>query len=249
MTANNQHILALRKLWQQAFKDSDAVLDAFFATGFSPERCNYICVDDTPICAVYWFDCTLDNHKLAYLYAMATEKAHQSKGFAHRLMAHTHRHLAACGYEGAILVPGSKKLFALYKELGYQTISYVTEFSCERGNSPVSLKEIDTHQYAQLRRQYLPAGGVIQEGALLDFLHTQARFYLGDDFLMAASTNTDTLYVQELLGNTQAASGILHTLNLSHGQFRTPGYGREFAMFHPLWQNCPVPSYLGLALD
>jgi hypothetical protein len=39
-------IADLRKLWQQAFGDSDETLDAFFATGFSPDRCHYLMEND-----------------------------------------------------------------------------------------------------------------------------------------------------------------------------------------------------------
>ena len=35
-------IPALRALWREAFGDSDAFLDTFFATGFSPDRCRCI---------------------------------------------------------------------------------------------------------------------------------------------------------------------------------------------------------------
>ena len=34
--------------------------------------------------------------------------------------------------------------------------------------------------------QFLPQGGVVQEGANLDFLEKQARFFAGHDFLLAA---------------------------------------------------------------
>ena len=34
-------ISGLRQLWKEAFGDTDGFLDAFFSTGFSPERCLY----------------------------------------------------------------------------------------------------------------------------------------------------------------------------------------------------------------
>jgi len=57
------------------------------------------------------------------------------------------------------------------------------------------------------------------------------------------------LVAQELLGNVNAAPGILRAFNIPHGRFRIPGTGRAFAMFLPLRPQCPVPAYLGLALD
>ena len=63
-----EQVPGLRQLWQEAFGDSDAFLDGFFDTGFSPRRC--LCVTDgEPVAAVYWFDCRFAGEKLAYLYA------------------------------------------------------------------------------------------------------------------------------------------------------------------------------------
>lgn len=246
MTAD---IAPLRQLWQQAFGDTENTLDAFYATGFSPDRCNYLLEDNRPVSVLYWFDCTLQGHKLAYIYAVATAESHRGQGLAHRLMADTHTLLKTRGYAGAILVPGNAGLFSLYRHMGYRTVSSVTEFSSPWGQAPAPLREIDAARYAQLRKTYLPANGVVQEGATLEFLSTQVAFYEGTDFLLAACADGDTLLVQELLGNTNAAPGILRALGTPQGRFRTPGTGRDFAMFLPLRKDCPVPAYFGLALD
>lgn len=242
-------LAALRCIWQQAFGDTEETLDAFFATGFSWDRCNFLCQDGIPVSALYWFDCTLDGQRLAYIYAVATKKAHRGKGLAHRLMADTHAILQERGYAGAVLVPGNEKLFAFYRQLGYRTASTVTEFTAQRSDTPAFIKEIDTAQYARLRRAYLPENSIIQEGAALEFLHTQVRFYAGDDFLLAAAKADDTLLVQELLGNVRAAPGILCALDVPRGRFRTPGNDRDFAMLLPFHQSCPELAYFGLALD
>ena len=63
----------LTKLWQQAFGDTDAFLDSFFGTAFSPERCLCIRLEERVAAALYWFDCQWEDKRLAYLYAVATE--------------------------------------------------------------------------------------------------------------------------------------------------------------------------------
>ena len=230
----------LRRLWQEAFGDSDAFLDSFFATGFSSDRCHYLAENGEIVSALYWFDCYISHYKLAYLYAVATAKKHRGKGLAQKLMTQTHSRLAETGYAGAILVPGEEPLFAFYEKLGYRKATQIREFTCKAGTTPVSLQKIDAKQYASLRAGYLPQGGVVQTGATLAFLQTQTDFYAGEDFLLAD---------RELLGNADAAPGILRTLGLAEGRFRTPGNQREFAMFLPLQENCPTPAYFGLALD
>ena len=240
---------SLRRLWQEAFGDSEETVDAFFATGFSSDRCNFLSKDGIPVSALYWFDCTLQGQKLAYLYGVATAESYRGQGFAHQLMADTHEILKTKGYAGAILVPGESSLFAFYEKMGYRTVSTVTEFSCTWGSTPAQLQQVDAARFAELRNAYLPEGGVVQGEETLNFLQTQAHFYTGKDFLLAASVDGDTLLAQELLGNPQVAPGLLQALNIPNGRFRTPGAGRKFAMFLPLQENCPVPAYFGLALD
>lgn len=247
MTA--EQIFHLRQLWQEAFGDSDTFLDDFFATGFSPDRCHCIWEDGVPVSALYWFDCQLEGQKIAYLYAVATAKNHRGQGLASRLMHETGDTLRSQGYSGAVLVPGEESLFAFYRKLGYRTVCRISAFSCNAGSAPVSLRKINAGEYARLRRQLLPEGGIVQEGETLSFLQTQARFYAGEDFLLTATVEGDTLLTQELLGNPDAAPGILRALNIPRGQFRIPGADRNFGMFLPLQVNCPVPAYLGLALD
>ena len=239
----------LKALWQEAFGDPDTFLDAFFSTGFSPDRFHCILEGDQPVSALYWFDCQLEGHRLAYIYGVATLKSHRGRGLARQLMAETHKILRSRGYSGVVLVPEKAYLFNFYRKLGYQTACAVTEFSCSWGDRPVLLQEIDADAYARLRRSRLPESSVVQEGENLAFLQTYARFYAGEDFLLVGEKEAGKLLCQELLGNSQAAPGILRALDIPEGRFRTPGKGRDLAMFLPLTENCPVPAYFGLALD
>jgi hypothetical protein len=102
-------------------------------------------------------------------------------------------------------------------------------------------------QYALLRRQYLPEGGLRQEGPLLDFLSSWTQFYRGKDFLLAAARDGDTLLIAELLGNRDAAGSIVTALHLSRGHFRFPG-SQPFAMGLAFGEE-ELPGYFGLALD
>ncbi len=242
-------IADLKKLWQEAFEDSEETLDAFFTHGFSEDRFLCLCEDGIPVSALYWFDCHLQRQKLAYIYALATAKSHRGKGLAHSLLTQAHTRLKELGYAGAILVPGSDALFGFYEKMGYRAATTVTEFSCDAADRSVPVLEISSDEYARLRRTFLPEGGVLQEGATLSYLQNHARFYAGKDFLLCAATENDTLLAQEFLGNKKAAPHILRALGAAKGTFRTVGAGRAFSMLLPLREDCPVPAYLGLALD
>ena len=235
-----QHQIAgLRSLWKEAFADTDAFLDIFEDTAFSPDRCRCISVDGQVAAALYWFDCRFDGRPLAYVYAVATGKAFRKKGLCRLLMDDTRALLLALGYSGIVLVP-QMHLIGMYERMGYKICSFVREFTCRRSHIPVALRQIDAAEYAALRRQFLPEGGVLQEKENLQFLSAITQLYAGDDFLYAEDA--------ELLGNAAAAPGILATLGKDSGQFRCPGSDIPFAMYQAL-DGTPAPSYFGLAFD
>ena len=97
------------------------------------------------------------------------------------------------------------------------------------------------------RRCYLPQGGVVQEEENLSYLSGMARFFAGEDFLLAWGQDGSDLIGLELLGQVQSAPGILAALGAKEGRFRTPGTN-PFAMFKML-NATPPPAYFGLALD
>ena len=249
-TPDASHIPALRRLWKQAFGDTDAFLDSFFSIAFSPERCRCAFADGEPVAALYWFDCRLQDRKLAYLYAVATHKDFQNRGFCRALMENTHAHLRKQDYDAAILVPFGQSLFRFYEKLGYRTATHIREFSCAAGNTPATLQPLDGEKYAALRREYLPHGGVRQEGAALALLQDQARFYAGDGFLLIAAWENGDLRLPEFLGDTAFLPGAIAALDATAATVRTPGTGKPFSMFLPLSDALqPFPAYFGLALD
>ena len=237
----------LRALWREAFGDRDEFLDLFYNHGFNPDRCRCITQDGRVVSALYWFDCSLNGQPLAYLYGVATAKTHRGKGLCRALLESTRSHLKYLGYVGIVLVPGEEKLFDFYEKFGYSVCSSISELTCSAGPEPVALRKIDGEEYCHLRRTLLPSGGVIQEGDALPFLENLADFYAGEDFVVAVDQK-EPFFAPELLGNTQAAPGILAALYQSKGTFRYPGEGKPFAMYLPL-TDTPAPAYFGLAFD
>lgn len=241
---------ALRVLWKEAFGDSEAFLDAFWQTAFAMERCRCVTVGDTVASALYWFDCSYSEGRVAYLYAIATARSHRHQGLCRALMEETHRHLKALGYGVAVLVPGSRELFDFYQKIGYQFCSRISEFSCIASSESAELRAIGISEYAKLRRRFLPKDGIVQENENLEFLQTQAAFYAADGFLLAARQEKGILYGTELLGDTAAAPAIVRTLGCSEGRFRIPGTDMPFAMCFPLTDGVLTPpAYFGLAFD
>ena len=240
----------LQQLWKTAFGDTEEFLSVFFSTAYSPLRCRIARENGETLGMLYWFDVTCREQKMAYLYAVATHPKHRGKGVCRRLMEDTHALLRENGYAGALLVPQTEALRNMYSAFGYRSCITVSETFCAAGSAPAELHRIDAQEFARLRRESLPEGGVIQEGENLRFLEAQAQFYRGANFLLAAlPAEENTLFGAELLGCTDAAPAILKSLGYGRGTFRTPGEKQDFAMFLPLREHVREPSYFGFPFD
>lgn len=239
----------LRLLWQEAFGDTDAFLDNFFTSGYSPDRCRAVTLEGQTAAALYWFDCVWEEKKLAYLYAVATAEAFRGRGLCRFLLEDTHKLLAQQGYAGAVLSPGSRSLFQMYEKLGYRVMSSIREFSREADAAPYPVTEVTPEEYARRRALLLPEGGIRQEGESLRFLTTYASLFAAEDCLLCVRREKDTLFAAELLGNADRAGGIVRYFGCREGIFRTPGDGKAFAMYCPLIQERAMPTYLGHAFD
>ena len=242
-------IPGLRRLWKQAFADEDEFLDSFFATGFAPNRCLCVSMENTVAAALYWMDMTCRGANIAYIYAVATDKDHQNQGLCRNLMEKAHAILETRNYAGSILVPEDDALAAMYERHGYRFCTSISQFVSTVGPYAAAGHRIDKEEFLRRREALLPDGGVQLGRAALDFLDSQVFFFAGADFLATGMKGTQGFRCLELLGNTAAAPEILNALGLTHGSFRAPGDGRPFAMYRPIDPNIAAPTYLGFAFD
>lgn len=242
-------ISQLLTLWKGAFGDYDGFWELFLGSGFAADRCRVLTAEGHICAALCWFDCLFRGQKTAYLYAVVTDPAYRGRGLCRALLEQVHDELRRAGYAAAVLVPAEEGLRAMYRKLGYRDATTVSEFSCDASEQPVALRVLDPEEYGRLRRTFLPRGGVLQEGENLTFLAAQAQLFAGEDLLLAAFADGDTLVGWELLGDPGAAPGILRALGFSRGWFRGPGGGKAFAMAHPLTEDAVLPEYFGFAFD
>lgn len=238
----------LKGLWKKAFGDGDEFLDLFFGIAYAPERCRCITMDGKVAAMLFWFETEYGGQRFAYVYAVSTDPDYQNRGLCRALMADAEQILKNEGYDGILLYPASEGLSRMYAKMGYERCTAVREFTCEAGE-PVSMRRISQAEYARLRRQYLPEGGTVQEGVMLDFVAALADFCAGENFVAAVSCEDGHLHCQELLGDVSAAPGIVGALGKTDGFFRTFGAEKPFVMGHRLTQYCKMPDYFGLPLD
>lgn len=234
---------ALRTLWTTCFENEDGWIDSFFGTAFDAAHVCGLNRQGRLAAALCWMDVSCQGRKLAYLYAIATAPDFRRQGLCRELMKLTHEKLSEQGYAGAILVPADEGLRQMYGKMNYVNFGGIREITARAGKT-CSIRQISPEEYAAARREYLPAGGVVQENGAIAYLAAGAKLYAGADFLVAMSGD----FGVELLGNTDAAPGILGALGLQVGTFRAPG-DSPFAMFRCLTGDGWTPGYFGLAFE
>ena len=238
---------ALRTLWTECFGNEDNWIDTFFRTALVPD---HVCVRNRQgrlAAALCWMDVSCRGQKLAYLYAIATAPDWRGQGLCRELMASACETLTRQHYAGCIVVPAEDGLRQMYRKMGFENFGGIGKLSIRRGE-PVPIRRISPEEYARLRRSFLPKDGVVQESGAETYLAAGADLYAGENFLLAAEREGQTLFGLELLGNSRAAEGILGELDCEAGTFRVPG-SEPFAMFRPLIPGTPPPGYFGLAFE
>lgn len=244
---------SMRTLWLEAFGDEDGFLDTFMKIAYDPKRARVLAEDGEALAALYWMDASVNGQPLAYLYAVATRASHRGQGLAHRLLEDTHAHLASLGYAGAILVPSEPSLFGFYARFGYAPCAPMQTLVCEAAGEPLSLHRVSGEEYARLRENLLPRGGVYQGEAAMRLLEATATLYAGEELLVALTAvikEGEHVAATELLGDVSLAPRVLQTLGAKEGHFRVAGGDRPFAMVRDLTSNpLPTPQYFALAFD
>lgn len=241
-------VRALRQLWREAFGESEEFLDLFFSAAYDPKRCFVAVEDGSPGAMLYWFDCEYRGRRVAYLYGIATAQSHRGRGLATALMEKAQDYLEKLGYVAALLVPAGESLFRLYEQRGYRTVGFLSEQTVMAAAAPLALRELTAADYAAVRRTLLPESAVIQEGENLRLLSGYSRFYGGDGWCAVVSDGENSV-VTELLGDANAAPGLLAALEIREAVVRSPGENRPFAMARALREPVPEDVYFGFAFD
>ncbi len=235
----------LRVLWKDAFSDEDSFLDRFFGAVFSPDHTLVLKNDGKIVSALYIIDCEFKGSKLGYIYAVATDKAHRSQGFATRLLEYSDRYMKSHGYSAVILRPASEELFGFYEGLGYNITLSKDRFEVA-AEGICEINKISAEEYARIRRELAPDGAVLQSGAALGLL--DGNLYCGKGFLLAAEEKNDLLYAAEFLGDQKIPPAITASLGFRKALFNCVGNSIPFALLKN-YNLTEIPNYFGLAIE
>ena len=243
---------ALRRLWKQAFQDTDALLDDFFSIAFAPERSLCAWEDGGIVAMLYWFDCTWQEKKVAYVYAVATDREYRKRGISSKLLKSLHIRLKRRGYDGAILVPSEESLVAFYQKQGYDICC--TMERCEvdaQGAAAPTLRQITRQEYSRWQQKLQPEDSVDLGEVGYRYLETYAAYYCTEEAAFCGVAVSEeagkVLQIEEYLGDPSALPAIGVALGCRRVAARIPGK-TPYAMFYCLTTQKNMPKYFGMPM-
>lgn len=248
-----QDIPELRSLWKQAFGDGDALLDSFFSVAYAPDRSLCAYEDGKTVAMVYWFDCLWREHKIAYVYAVATDLEYRKRGICGKLMESLASRLKKQDYYGILLVPATPELVGYYEKLGYAAATTMCHYDVPAAGTPdPELRQITWEQYASYRAQLLPEESVLPGEEVYRFLDTYLGFYrCAAGIFCGAVEETEegrVLRMQEFLGEPKGMFAAITALDCRKAAVRLQG-GAPFGLFCCLTKEKAMPEYFGLPMD
>ncbi len=161
--AQKLDIPQIAALWEEAFGDSREQVEDFFAA--FPDCLSYVAEENGEICSMVHALPQILSPKTptAYIYAVATAKAHRGKGLCRELMVFAEEELKNRGYEACVLTPGEGSLFGFYENLGFRT-AFFRRKTAFAGGKPISVSE-----YARLRETLVSVPHMVYDENTLSY--------------------------------------------------------------------------------
>ena len=220
--AEKSDIFPIASLWGEAFGDSREAVEEFFQT--FPNCISYVAEENGQILSmVHGLPQLLSpDTKAAYIYAVATAKAHRGRGLCRNLMEFAEKDLKSRGFDAGVLTPGEESLFDFYEKIGYETafFRHRTPFS---GGRPIDLTD-----YLRRRETLVPTAHMVYDKTTLAYAQKLygLTFYETETGIAAAGEAYTAEVLPEDLG------------------------GEPFAMVKWLTQPQPLEqAYLGIPLE
>ena len=212
---SDEHVPALKALWQDVFGDSRNVIDNFFNKTARLE--NIVCAfhGGKPVSVLYAIDSTVylngEEKKAYYVYAVCTHPQYRGKG----CMALTFSFLEKLSVERDVsylfLVPAEKSLFSMYERLGFKVGFTRAKRLVKRDDFLAiegEINQLSFEAYKNCRRAHLKVPqAILSEAGFNSFYRPVGNnmkcIYVENAGLAVYETESGKTEILELFGNKE----------------------------------------------
>lgn len=245
--ADSTMIPALRGIWQEAFGDTSAYTDFFYANRFTGDNTLVWIADGAPVAMMTLLPAKIQTadgfYPAQYVYGVATKKQYRGQGLSSALIRHAND-LADQRNEALVLVPSSERLFDFYEKNGYRTAFYLKQLviPAEEGKPKLpdqyTVADISAHQYKTLRdERFSQPGYLCWDEASLDYCLRENAFTggqcvkisfpsQGTEYALMYYISNKTMFVKETTLDEESILPILsdfaHRMGCDHIHARLP---------------------------
>ena len=143
-------------LWQEAFLEKREDVEPFvdeYLEYFVLLKSNEVVCSMLSMLPVF-----INNEKGRYIYAVATKKEYQNRGYSSKLLEYVYEYININNEKFSVLVPANDSLFGFYEKRGYNTINCIEKNSvtCDKVvENDYEIKTIDEIEYYNKRGEKL----------------------------------------------------------------------------------------------
>lgn len=124
---NNSKSLECARLWKEVFGDSDEFISSFINDIYNAD--NMLCIEQAGkiVSMLHIIPFEMNNSKVAYIYAVATDADARGQGYATKLIKQAIEKAQAEGYKAIFTLPADEGLRNFYSQFGFEGI-YAVKF-------------------------------------------------------------------------------------------------------------------------
>ncbi len=150
---------AIKKLWKEAFRDSDEFIEQFMECYHTPDRALLIEKEEKLLSMLHILPFEMNGRSVGYMYGVATAYEERGKGHASKLIEQAIEIARERGFHALVTIPADEKLLLYYERFGFKG-SYRTLFEMPDNFDPgTGNSESDLLSILPLREIVLPETG------------------------------------------------------------------------------------------
>jgi len=170
--ANKKMVPCLKNIWAQSFiDDTKEQIDLFFDEKFKCESTVVYEENNEIVSVIYMLECEIIQENLPQkaicIYAAATKKGHEKKGYMSALLEYVKQYAAKNYISAIILHPGSESLRKYYEKRGYNSLYSVNYLKMTREQAKTLAQNGKTEKFSVEKLLNIRNSTLSNDGSIL----------------------------------------------------------------------------------